>query len=45
MTAQEGREIIKEIMNKYNFYKHQWFNVHRTEEGFEDWFRREVMNK
>ena len=39
MTAEEGRETIREIMEAYDKYRALWIEVHGTAEGFDDWFR------
>ena len=39
MTAEEGREIIREIMTAYDTYREMWIAKFGTAEGFDDWFR------
>lgn len=39
MTAEEGREIIREIMTAYDTYRAKWIERFGTDEGFDDWFR------
>ena len=38
MTAEEGREIIREIMTAYDTYREMWIAKFGTTEGFDDWF-------
>ena len=39
MTAEEGREIIREIMTAFDKYREIWIKRFGTDEGFNDWFR------
>ncbi len=39
MTAEEGREIIREIMTTYDKYRELWLDRFGTDKGFDDWFR------
>ena len=39
MTAEEGRETIREIMEAYGKYRGMWIERFGTDEGFDDWFR------
>ena len=39
MTAQEGREIIREIMTAYGKYRALWIEKFKTSDGFDSWFR------
>uniref|UniRef100_A0A6M3LT22 Uncharacterized protein n=1 Tax=viral metagenome TaxID=1070528 RepID=A0A6M3LT22_9ZZZZ len=39
MTAEEGREIIREIMAAFDTYREKWIERFGTAEGFDDWFR------
>ena len=42
MTAAEGTEIVREIMEAYNKYRAWWMLKHGTAEGFDDWFRKKT---
>lgn len=45
MTAEEGRETIREIMTAYDKYRKLWLIVHGTDEGYDDWFRIQTTGK
>jgi len=38
ITAEEGREIIREIMAAYDTYRKLWVSKFGTEEGFDSRF-------
>jgi len=42
MTAEEGRETIREIMAAFDTYREKWIERFGTDEGFEDWFRKQT---
>ncbi len=42
MTAQEGREIIREIMTAYNKARAAWFTRFKHYDDFDEWFRRQT---
>ena len=42
MTADEGREVIREIMTAYATYRAKWIERFGTDEGFDDWFTKQV---
>ena len=43
MTAEEGREIIREIMTAYDTARAAWLSRFGNAEGFDDWFRKETL--
>lgn len=43
MTAEEGRETIREIMTAYDKYRQLWITKFGTDEGFDDWFRKQTI--
>ena len=42
MTAEEGREIIREIMAAYDKYRAIWIKHFGTVEGFDAWFTKQT---
>ena len=38
MTAEEGREVIREIMAAYSKYREIWIARFGTDAGFDSWF-------
>ena len=43
MTAEEGRAIIKEIMDAYDHYRKLWIDKNGTDEGFDTWFSKQTQ--
>jgi len=44
MTAEEGKKIIREIMDAYNKYREMWVTRFGTAEGFDNWFKTQTIS-
>ncbi len=44
MTAEEGREIIREIMSAYDANREMWIKHFGTDEGFDTWFTKQTTD-
>ncbi len=45
MIAEEGCEILREIMGAYDKHRALWIEKFGTDEGFDNWFRTQTISK
>ena len=42
-ASKDFAAIIKELMTRYNEKRRQWITYYGTDEGFNDWFTKQIM--
>jgi len=43
MNKKEIRVVMKELIDKYTYFRNEWIKRNNTSSGFDDWFFNKIL--